>query len=77
MTSKPVLTPREAAELLGVGYKTILRLSKRADFPAFELESERSWFQLKGCGNGSGERWQNPLIKHQGAICKGPVHKGF
>ena len=38
---KPVLTPREAAEVLQVSYKTVLRLAKRKDFPAFKAGEKK------------------------------------
>jgi len=49
MTSKPVLTPREAAELLGVGYKTYpFAFSKRADFPAFRVGERKIMVSAEG-----------------------------
>ncbi|HHT48948.1 MAG TPA: helix-turn-helix domain-containing protein [Firmicutes bacterium] len=37
MLGKTTLTPREAAEILGVSYKTILKLAKTKDFPAVKI----------------------------------------
>jgi excisionase family DNA binding protein len=41
MLQKPVLTPKEAAAVLGVSYKTILRLAKTRDFPAFKVGEKK------------------------------------
>ena len=38
---KPVLTPREAAEMLQVSYKTVLRLAKTKDFPALRVGEKK------------------------------------
>jgi len=42
MHHRPVLlTPREAAEVLQVSYRTVLRLAKRKDFPAFKVGEKK------------------------------------
>ena len=38
---RPVLTPREVAKMLQVSYRTVLRLSKRKDFPAFKVGEKK------------------------------------
>lgn len=34
---KALLSPKEAAEMLGVSYKTILCMARQKDFPAFRV----------------------------------------
>ena len=41
MHHRSVLTPREAAAVLQVSYKTVLRLAKRKDFPAFKAGEKK------------------------------------
>ena len=61
MTSKSVLTPREAAELLGVGYKTILRLSRQADFPAFRVGERKIMVSAEGLREWKRRKMAEPL----------------
>ena len=41
MHHRSVLTPREAAAVLQVSYRTVLRLAKRKDFPAFKVGEKK------------------------------------
>ena len=62
MTSKPVLTPKEAAELLGVGYKTILRLCKQRDFPSFRLGERAIRISVEGLKKWEQQKMQEPFL---------------
>lgn len=41
MHHRSVLTAREAAAVLQVSYRTVLRLAKRKDFPAFKVGEKK------------------------------------
>ncbi|MGI6123551.1 MAG: helix-turn-helix domain-containing protein [Acetivibrionales bacterium] len=41
MLQKTLLSPKEAAVLLGVSYKTVLRLSRSKDFPALRIGEKK------------------------------------
>ncbi|HHU81352.1 MAG TPA: helix-turn-helix domain-containing protein [Acholeplasmataceae bacterium] len=59
--NKPILTPREAAELLGVGYKTVLRLAKQRDFPAFRVGERKIRISAEGLAEWKRQKMREPL----------------
>ena len=58
---KLVLTPIEAAEALGVGYKTILRLAKTQDFPSFRVGERKIRISARGLEEWKQRKMAEPL----------------